>query len=71
MCDDVGDEVTTDLALIATGCPMALWVISLYLSGLADVFVDNVVLREIFRDMVRCIEKGIGLRRGGLGFRAL
>ena len=45
MCDDVGEEVTTDLAFIVTGCPMALRVIRLYLSGFADVTVDNMVLQ--------------------------
>lgn len=46
MCDDVGEEVTTDLACVVAGAPVTLRVISLCLSGFADMVVDNVVLQN-------------------------
>jgi len=40
----MGDEVTTNLASIVAGPPMTLWVVMLCVSGLTDVFLDDVVL---------------------------
>jgi len=42
--EDMGDEVTTNLAFIVAGSPTTLWIVMLCVSGLADVFLDDVVL---------------------------
>jgi len=44
--EDMGDEVTTNLAFIVAGPPTTLWVVMLCVSRLADVLLDDMVLKD-------------------------